>query len=84
MNGRRRTDLHEISFFNEDRDDRKGNYNVSKQVHIKDIRNSTYQDMKEFINSPDYNLILGYCFGRNDQALRFYTGAGPVTSYTYI
>ncbi|WP_422616067.1 hypothetical protein [Photorhabdus hainanensis] len=36
------------------------------------------------INSPDYNLVLGYCFGRNDQALRFYTGLGPVTSYTYI
>ncbi|QXF31824.1 hypothetical protein CE143_00495 [Photorhabdus luminescens] len=53
-------------------------------MHIKDIRNSTYQDMKEFINYPDYNLILGYCFGRNDQALRFYTGAGPLTSYTYI
>ncbi|WP_376712534.1 hypothetical protein [Photorhabdus aballayi] len=36
------------------------------------------------INSPNYNLILGYCFGCNDQALRFYTGAGSVTSYTYI
>ncbi|OWO79597.1 hypothetical protein B5C26_20745 [Photorhabdus luminescens] len=83
INGGRRTDLHEILFFNEDRDDRKGSYNISKQVHIKDIRNSTYQDMQSYINSPDYNLILGYCFGRNDQALRFYTGAGPVTSYTY-
>ncbi|WP_445935470.1 hypothetical protein [Photorhabdus sp. P32] len=36
------------------------------------------------INSPNYNLILGYCFGCNDQALRFFTGAGSVTSYTYI
>ncbi|TDB44060.1 hypothetical protein C5468_23135 [Photorhabdus luminescens subsp. mexicana] len=45
---------------------------------------STYQDMQSYINSPNYNLILGYCFGRSDQALRFYTGAGPVTNHTYI
>ncbi|WP_370446064.1 MULTISPECIES: hypothetical protein [unclassified Photorhabdus] len=58
--------------------------NINKQGHIKNIRNFTYQDMQYYINYPDYNLILGYCFGRNDQALCFYTGAGHVTNYTYI
>nr|ARD69691.1 hypothetical protein [Xenorhabdus hominickii] len=33
---------------------------------------------------PDYHVIFGYCFGRNDQALRFYTHTGPVTSYIGI
>ncbi|WP_373870428.1 hypothetical protein [Pseudomonas qingdaonensis] len=26
-------------------------------------------------------MILGFCFGVNDQALRFYKNLAPVTSY---
>ncbi|MBS9436402.1 hypothetical protein EAE91_04195 [Photorhabdus noenieputensis] len=37
--------------------------------------------MEEIINSADYHVILGYCFSRNDQALRFYINTNPVTSY---
>ncbi|AKH64595.1 MULTISPECIES: hypothetical protein [Photorhabdus] len=80
-NGVRRKDLREKLFFNEDRDDRKGEYDRSEPIHIKDVRKTTYQEMEEIINSPDYHVILGYCFSRNDQALRFYTNTNPVKSY---
>ncbi|MBS9422565.1 hypothetical protein EAE90_02125 [Photorhabdus caribbeanensis] len=40
--------------------------------------------MQYYINSADYNFILGYCSGCNDQTLRFYSGVGLVTSYIYI
>lgn len=80
-NGVRRKDLREKLFFNEDKDDRKGEYDRSEPIHIKDVRKTTYQEMEEIINSPDYHVILGYCFSRNDQALRFYTNTNPVTSY---
>ncbi|WP_445374376.1 hypothetical protein ACSLVK_20205 [Photorhabdus tasmaniensis] len=50
-------------------------------IHIKDVIKTTYQEIEEIINSSDYHVILGYCFSRNDQALRFYTNTNPVTSY---
>ncbi|MGV7961671.1 hypothetical protein QPK13_11355 [Photorhabdus tasmaniensis] len=81
INGVRRKDLREKLFFKEDRYDRKGDYNRSKPIHIKDVIKTTYQEIEEIINSSDYHVILGYCFSRNDQALRFYTNTNPVTSY---
>ncbi|AXG42314.1 hypothetical protein GPY51_05285 [Photorhabdus laumondii subsp. laumondii] len=81
IKGGKKNNLREKLFFNEDKDDRKGSYYKSKPIHIKDVRKMTYQEMEEIINSPDYHVILGYFFSRNDQALRFYTNTNPVTSY---
>lgn len=51
-------------------------------VHIVDMVNGlTFDQFEASIKAGDIDVILGYCFGRNDDALRYFLNLPPVISY---
>lgn len=54
-----------------------GGFNVS----TKDIRSMTIEKYESILMDDTYDIVLGFCYGRNDEALRYMFNLPPVISY---
>lgn len=78
-NGIRRSTLINSDFFLSDTATHGGA--VGGRVRVVDLKGMTEVEFGRYLNNNDSHVILGFCFGINDQALRFYKNLAPVTSY---
>lgn len=51
------------------------------RVKIVDMDSMADNQFGKFVKNKNNHIILGYCHGRNDEALRFYRGLSPVISF---
>ncbi|UUM22277.1 RHS repeat-associated core domain-containing protein [Mycoavidus sp. SF9855] len=52
-----------------------------KRINVVNMNGMTTDKINEYIKDENKHLILAYCYGRNDEALRSFRGLAPVTSY---
>ncbi|WP_086107915.1 hypothetical protein [Xenorhabdus vietnamensis] len=54
---------------------------VDNRIRVRNMDGMSTPSFNRYISDPNRHVILGYCFGRNDEALRYYRNLKPVTSY---
>ncbi|MCP9267795.1 hypothetical protein M5U04_06680 [Xenorhabdus sp. XENO-1] len=54
---------------------------IRRAVKIVDSNGLVDTDYNQYSQNPKYHVIGGYCYNRNDEALRFHLNVLPVTSY---
>lgn len=54
---------------------------LRKRIRIHNADNMTEAQFIDLVTDPNAHAIIGCCFSRNDEALRFSKKLGPVTSY---
>ncbi|WP_078752945.1 RHS repeat-associated core domain-containing protein [Enterovibrio nigricans] len=50
-------------------------------IRAVDMDGMTVDQVKQYYEDPNYHVINAYCFGRNDEALRYFHNVPPVRSY---
>lgn len=88
LNGNRVATLIDKTFYNEDIQfhsnpgSSAGSANgLKRRVDIFDTDGANDKQYNQYYQDPLCHVIGGYCFSRNDEALRYYLNVPPVTSY---
>ena len=79
--GRRIDRLTEPMFLKRDTISYGGRTINGRSVEIRDVMEMDDVSFGKLVSNQDSHVILAYCFGRNDEALRYYRKLEPVTSY---
>ena len=57
------------------------NGSYKSRVRVVDLANMRTSEFRTYLENTDVHVVLGYCFSRNDQALRYFKNLEPVVSY---
>ncbi|AWK42195.1 MULTISPECIES: RHS repeat-associated core domain-containing protein [Photorhabdus] len=82
INGSRRGSLLHFPFFKSDMTVYGGSWK-GRTVHVRNLATMSEIDFGTLLNNGNSHIILGYCYGRNDQALRYHRNLLSVTSYIH-
>lgn len=58
-----------------------GNLYPNLRIEVEDMQRMNIKTIGRIFNDRKHNVIMSFCFGRNDEALRYFTGSAPVVSY---
>ena len=75
----RRNSLSVPDMFDAQSDVYTGSYR--NRVRVVDLTNMRTSEFKTYLENSDVHVVLGYCYSRNDQALRHFKNLAPVVSY---
>lgn len=79
--GKRLDKLDDRRFINRDSAKYAGTTIGGRDVEIRDVMEMDDVSFGKLVSSQESHVILAYCFGRNDEALRYYRKLAPLTSY---